>query len=894
MIVSPSAQTASATGQTLQFLAIATTGTGTSVNLTNQGATVDNQAIKAAVWTSSNPSVATVDPATGIAKSVASGAAVITAIATNPDGSIVTGQANLTVSGSTTTSAEPIASLAVLPATQTSLAVGQKINFLAIATTGSGGSVNLTGQSVTINGVTIGQAVWSSSNPSVASVDPATGIATSVSAGATAITAIVTNTNDGTVVTASAVLTVTVTTAEPYVSLAIVPASQTLSAAGQQANYLAIGTTGTGASVNLTAQATWASSNTAVATPTAIKGQFTAGTTNGVTAITATVPNPGVGSNPADGTSVTGSATLTVNATATPEPLLSVAIVPNSQSVALPAQSSQLLAIGTFSATPITQDVTSGITSYPITTTWSSSDTSVATVTTTCPAGTTAPDLSCTISLCPSGSTGATCSTCVSPAVAAGPSCNTVNPTTPAGLVTGVNQGTAAIVVVASNPDHSLVTNTAPFTVVGGSAETYSALQIIPATLGVTSPAQQNQFIALATDASGLQYDVTGGVVWKSETSSVATICSALAPTSCTPDLAGLATAGNAGTTLITATLTQGSTELVAQANYTLTIGASPEPLIGINVVPGDTTVTNKGMTQQFLAFGTFTTVPTLRDITDSVTWITLDPNVVSINSAGTPGEIAGLATAQGYEGLGVIYAEGTNPDNTLVLSNPVTFTCEETPPVPPWCNPAVAPALLATLTVFNAGDNSTTWLITAPDDHGVANLIHCGPGSALAGLGNSVCTGTYAAGTNLTITASLAGTAIDTSFGGWTANCDTTADVPDLTNTCTLPTPSGGGDPSGLVGNQSVGALFYGLSLSCSTVTSGNVGVAFNSAAITVSNGTTPYTFSVVGTLPAGLTLNASTGAVTGTPTASGSFSITATDAKGTTAATPCPITIN
>jgi hypothetical protein len=104
------------------------------------------------------------------------------------------------------------------------------------------------------------------------------------------------------------------------------------------------------------------------------------------------------------------------------------------------------------------------------------------------------------------------------------------------------------------------------------------------------------------------------------------------------------------------------------------------------------------------------------------------------------------------------------------------------------------------------------------------------------------------------------------------------------------------GGDPSGLVGNQSVGALFYGLTLSCSAVTSGTQNVAFNSGALTASGGTTPYTFSVLvpGTLPAGLTVNAATGAVSGTPTAPGSFSLTATDAHGINAATSCAITIN
>jgi hypothetical protein len=69
-------------------------------------------------------------------------------------------------------------------------------------------------------------------------------------------------------------------------------------------------------------------------------------------------------------------------------------------------------------------------------------------------------------------------------------------------------------------------------------------------------------------------------------------------------------------------------------------------------------------------------------------------------------------------------------------------------------------------------------------------------------------------------------------------------------------------------------------------------VGVAFNSGA-TATNGTPPYTYSVVGTLPAGLTLTTTTGTVAGTPTAAGSFSLTAADANGTNAATTCPITI-
>ena len=81
-------------------------------------------------------------------------------------------------------------------------------------------------------------------------------------------------------------------------------------------------------------------------------------------------------------------------------------------------------------------------------------------------------------------------------------------------------------------------------------------------------------------------------------------------------------------------------------------------------------------------------------------------------------------------------------------------------------------------------------------------------------------------------------------------------------------------------------------LSVTCALVKTGEVGATFNSGPMTVSGGTAPYTYSIIGTLPAGLTLNSTTGAVTGTPTAAGTFSVEVTDADGGTA-TACPITI-
>lgn len=99
--------------------------------------------------------------------------------------------------------------------------------------------------------------------------------------------------------------------------------------------------------------------------------------------------------------------------------------------------------------------------------------------------------------------------------------------------------------------------------------------------------------------------------------------------------------------------------------------------------------------------------------------------------------------------------------------------------------------------------------------------------------------------------------------------------------------------DKSGATGAACPITINAGLSIRCAAVTTGEVGVAFDSGPMTVSGGTAPYTYSIVGTLPAGLTLNTTTGAITGTPTAPGSFSVKVTDAQGATA-TSCALSID
>jgi flavin reductase (DIM6/NTAB) family NADH-FMN oxidoreductase RutF len=394
--------------------------------------------------------------------------------------------------------------------------------------------------------------------------------------------------------------------------------------------------------------------------------------------------------------------------------------------------------------------------------------------------------------------------------------------TTP-GLVTATGQGTVSITAYAANPDGTLVYAIANFTVSGGTPEPFTALTITPGTQTLSATGQTGQFIAIGTvGGTGLLKDVSNSaqVAWSSSIPSIATV------TTYPASPAGRATGVSPGTTTITAALTNpDGTVVTATATVTVTTSAEPEPLLSITIVPSSVTIGNLEGTAQFLAFGTFSTPPTVQDITNgiyrpgftypTVTWISLPaPNVFPIETGGpagatAPNETGGLITAEGSGSEDVI-VEATNPDKTVVYSSsPAVFNCPlvlaSTDPqtgaiTPGSCNPdTIANPLLVTLTVFNAGLNPDGWLITAASATGTPDVIHCGPGSS---SGGSVCAATYPVGTTVTLTAPAES---GVNFGGWSSNClgNPVIPVQNETNTCTVTLGANGSS------NVAVGAIF-------------------------------------------------------------------------------------
>lgn len=269
------------------------------LNLTGTYSDNTTQTITNATWSSSDTTLATIDPNTGIVTGVAnSNNNPVTITATYG------GFTNTTTVYITSAVAE---SLQVIPTTA-SIANGTTQQF----------SVNVVYSDGSIQPVTAGIS-WTSSTPSVAAVN-ANGLVTGLGAGSTSISASFDS------MTGSALLTVT-----PAVLTGIVvtPVTTTVGINGN-VQYAATGVFSDNSTQDLTLLTVWSSSNSAFAMISA------SGVASGLNAGTTTIS--------ASYNGVSGSATLNV----TTAQLVSIAISP-SNPIVPPHARIQLTAIGTFS-----------------------------------------------------------------------------------------------------------------------------------------------------------------------------------------------------------------------------------------------------------------------------------------------------------------------------------------------------------------------------------------------------------------------------------------------------------------------------------------------------------------------------------------------------------------
>jgi len=330
-----------------------------------------------------------------------------------------------------------------------------------------------------------------------------------------------------------------------------------------------------------------------------------------------------------------------------------------------------------------------------------------------------------------------------------------------------------------------------------GAPQGLDSIQVGP-TAQALSVGQTVQFTAAGTYGNANHastQNITGAVTWTSSIPTVATV-----------NASGLATAVSAGTTSITASATGYAGPVSSSSILTVTgsgggvSGGSGGSILSLTIIPSGIVFGSLGDTGQFLAIGTFSTPPTVRDVTNSVVWLTSEPNKYPItnNNAAVPGagtqnggvvsdyeasngNVGAVITAEAIDTNGSIATATANVGCPLVLPNPTG-----NPPTPGSCFNAF-PQLLATLTFYNEGLNTSNWLVTAPSATGTPAVLHCGPG---AGSGGSVCTATYPLLTNgvPTVVTLTAPAQSGVKFGGWSSNCTNTGTITQAgPNTCTI-----------------------------------------------------------------------------------------------------------
>ena len=648
-------------------------------------------------WASSDPTVATVN-ASGLVQSLKKGQTTISASYQSLSGSMP-----LTVTSAV------ITGLAITPPSPT-IASGTTQQFTATASFSDSTTQNVSNS-----------ASWSSSAPSVATVDAA-GLATSSQPGSTTISASYMGKN------AVATLTVSAATIS---SIAVTPANPSI-AGGTTQQFMATATFSDNSTQNIGTSASWTSSDPSIATIDA----------NGL-ATSVKPAKPGTTTITAAYLSRSGNTTLTV----TSATLTAIQVTPAAPSVGKGA-SQQFTAIGSYSD-GTTKDITSTVV-------WRSSDQSVATISNAAGSSGLAKSLkigSTTIVASQDSLSG----TAVLKVTAATVTRIDVTPTTPT-IPKGNSQQFTATAVYTDNSTQDFTTtatwsssNTAVIEISNGTGSQGLSAAVAPGTATVTATAQglSGSTSATVTNATlqsiqvtptnatlakgfSLQYtaigiysdntnrDITGSVTWASSTTA-ATISNAAGSQ-------GLATAGaTQNNTIISATLSgvTGSTPL-AVSNATLT---------SITLTPGSPNIP-LGTTRQLIATGNFDDRST-QDLTSQASWISSDTSKATVsNTAGSKGLVTPLAA-----GSTMITATVMNAVTTPAVSGNATATISPAALTSIAITPSSASTPVGLKQAFTAmgtySDNSTanitktvTW---SSSDTSIATISNTDPNQGMA-----------------------------------------------------------------------------------------------------------------------------------------------------------------
>ncbi|WP_221411043.1 putative Ig domain-containing protein, partial [Aeromonas hydrophila] len=301
--------------------------------------------------------------------------------------------------------------------------------------------------------------------------------------------------------------------------------------------------------------------------------------------------------------------------------------------------------------------------------------------------------------------------------------------------------------------------------------------------------------------------------------------------------------------------------------------GSSTTTLHGVPTTAGTYTFSitlndglNQGGVATYTLVVTSSAVPTLTSVapnsgsTDGATSVTLTgtdftgATAVSFGGTAASGYIINNATTitatTPAHAAGAVNVVVTTPSGTATLTNGYTYTVPA-PTVGPVSATVAANSSANPITLSLSGGTASSVAVATAASHGTAT----------------------ASGTSITYTPT-AGYSGSDSFTYTATNASGTSSPATVTITVSAPT----------------------LAITPTTLPDGAQGTAYNQT-VTATGGSAPYTYAITaGSLPAGLSLNTSSGAISGTPSASGTsnFTVTATDANSATGSQAYSLVIN